>query len=413
MRLLALLISASSFIFFTFPAQACDTTIRQAGFVIDEATPYSQQGYAFKYHFERNTPEETAYCERMKAFVQKEYGSTNVTFDSWSLDSLSAKEQHEFNELPNKPKFPMTLLYYSHEPNPCMVWPKRLEEQDLRALINTETVAKLPRLLLDHYCVFLFCTGSDAEAAGKTRAKLKKVMGEGRRPMPGMDEDILMGEDAVTEDKAAGTPHDLNAPKVKFALLELSRERLAEQLPTAAYVAARQKIDDQASWVGILYGKGKMFDKLLIGENVSSSSIQNLLGVLEENCSCSVDPLQFTTDLLLPWSEELDKEAVKLILPDLNVLPWEEAPTDETGRILPSGQMSGTADKTTPAENSHGGDSAAQPTAGKTSAGAKPETPNVKSAPPGLSGLKIAAGAVSALLIIAGLFMIVLARRDR
>lgn len=317
------------------PVRACQTTIRQNGFVDKNVRPYIQKRYLVKYIFKTVTPEQKDLCDKIKSFVDNKLQDANFDFSVFSVDSLPPKAQRELAKQKNVPPMPASLLFYGYEPQPWKIWKRLLTRQEIEKLVYSETKKKLPRLLIDNYCVLLFCPGQDKKEAAAARAEIKKFIASGAKPLPelgydgGFEEDetekkssgagskllrlisvleqncscstmpdqfttdlILpwsekldeeaskkigaeLGEmpwDAEAETNAAGTvvPEENPEPtgKVKYALLEISRKDLERELPGAALIAARNKIGKNESWLGVIYGKGKMFDDLLIGKDL-------------------------------------------------------------------------------------------------------------------------------------------------
>lgn len=302
-------------------SSGCDLTIRQAGFINKDLSAYNPLIYRLQYVFESETPAEKKYVKKMRDYIDEELPEVNIEFDTFALDTLPARDQKAIREDKKNPPMPFTMLFYGQEPAPWRTWKRKVTTDELKELSFSDTKTKLNKNLVDNYCVLLLAKGTDEKATACARAELAKFVKEGKMPVaPG----------------GFGAEADPNGPKAKYVVMEMTREAIKKELPFAAVVSGRKKFEESEPWLGVIFGKGKMMDEVLVGKDIVSNNIYGSLAILEQSCSCSVDIQTFTTDLIMKWTEEQDERIIKIVSPEEEGDDMWDAPanTDEKGNLI-------------------------------------------------------------------------------
>ncbi|MCX8035529.1 MAG: hypothetical protein N3D11_00465 [Candidatus Sumerlaeia bacterium] len=74
---------------------------------------------------------------------------------------------------------------------------------------------------------------------------------------------------------------------------------------------------DGPEWVGIVFGRGKMMIPPLEGEEITTGSLNTLLGKLVEICSCVEPPSMLGVDIPMTWEPTLEPKIVSLVAPEM------------------------------------------------------------------------------------------------
>ncbi len=74
---------------------------------------------------------------------------------------------------------------------------------------------------------------------------------------------------------------------------------------------------DGPEWVGIVFGRGKMMIPPLEGEEITTDSLNTLLGKLVEICSCLEPPSMLGVDIPMTWEPELEPKIVSLVAAEM------------------------------------------------------------------------------------------------
>jgi hypothetical protein len=72
---------------------------------------------------------------------------------------------------------------------------------------------------------------------------------------------------------------------------------------------------DGPDWVGVVFGRGKLMNPPLIGDEITPAALNGLLDDVLADCSCSKPLPSMGVDLPMVWAPELDDQVVALGMP--------------------------------------------------------------------------------------------------
>jgi hypothetical protein len=95
-------------------------------------------------------------------------------------------------------------------------------------------------------------------------------------------------------------------------LVEIDRADPAEQL-LLRFAGIRP---EGPNWVGVVFGRGKLMNPPLVGEEVTQERVEELVNQVLVECACSKPLPSMGVDLPLLWPDDLDDTVVELSTPD-------------------------------------------------------------------------------------------------
>jgi len=246
------------------PATACPYSIRDAGFIVREPTPYKLYVY-----LDGSRHDAAAARDALKKAARRlELSESNVAVEC--IDIHSQADHKAMRYLPDGASLPSAALVSSSD----RVFPighvkQALDEPGARgfvaSVVSTETRENVARYVLDGWCVVLLVEGSDA--AGNAQAR--RAVEEAARGVVGLRTEMARIERAphvvVMGPGASGDP-------VLAWGLGLATGRQAE--PQAA----------------VVFGMGRRLGPALGGEAITTDALAGLFQLLGTNCTCTSDP---------------------------------------------------------------------------------------------------------------------------
>lgn len=284
LRLLALL--AAPLLLSSLPSTvtACPYDIRDAGFIVRDPSPYRLVFYA-----NDTTPSREKLPQWVDSAAHSELGEANVVAEVANLARLEKTDplRVHFDKLAPQ-KLPTPVLISPR--NQAFLVPgfdtTAVTEQSVtdfvRSVVRSPVREQLAQHLVDAWCTILILPGADAVE----NQRVTKAVAEARKAIVGtttpMGTQIRVQPFVITT--YAGDPVE---SVVRWSLGMTDKE---PPLPEVA----------------IVWGMARRIGPVLKGDQISASSVGNLLRLLGENCTCTSDPAYLIgPSVPFVWDEKL------------------------------------------------------------------------------------------------------------
>jgi hypothetical protein len=104
---------------------------------------------------------------------------------------------------------------------------------------------------------------------------------------------------------------NVQGSELGVSVIEVDRTDPAERLLLSFAGLA----PDGPDWVGVVFGRGKLMNPPLIGEEITPAGLNGLIEQVLMDCSCSKPLPSMGVDLPMVWTAELDEQVVALGVP--------------------------------------------------------------------------------------------------
>jgi hypothetical protein len=266
-------------------AQSCDITVRQAGFLNSDHSPFLPRPYELWLVAPTSGPAEKQWLEQTEKLCTEVLPGVNLMPRVHAVDTLRPEDAKDLGDLGVKlTELPRCYLVWQDYPTTLVVSESSgmPDEAFVRTLMMGPTKLKLKAVLEDvgNYCAILFVRGTDPQMTAAAKAAL---------------------DGAIARHAAA-------KPRRSLVLLDLDRSKEGEAQLLAEIDAGKEAEQPLAC---VVFGKGRLLRRTARGEEITPGWIDGCVAFLDRNASdCTDDPVfvrEDTVELLMQWEPELSE----------------------------------------------------------------------------------------------------------